>query len=502
MTAAQALHVLQEKQRRDAGRTGLVAAAFKQQRAFIEDESRFKAALCTRRAGKTYGIGLYLFREALLNPGTNCLYLAKSTASARNMITKDVLFQIDKQFGLGMRVNYARMELHMPNGSVIYVAGADSNAGQMHRVVGMKYRLAVVDECQYWNQVNLRRMVLEGLRPTLMDWQGTLCLIGVPCATRDYFWEVSDRVRNAHSGELLHPEWSVHRWSGLDNPHQSRQFKEELAEIKKNNPLFMQTPTFRQQYLGEWIDDPDARCYRFEDSVNRIAALPGNPDDYHWVLGVDVGYSPDPMAFVVCAYDRRNKDQCLYVVHAHKQKEMLIDDVGDYVHELEQRFPISQYVIDGANKNVRMELVKRLKIPFDAAQKQGGKNEFIHLITDDLMSAKVKLVGDGADGLADEWMKLVWERPAPTKGGLPKPAVPSRAYDDHLADAFLYAWRHCYHYIKPEVEQAPPEYGTTDWVSARERRLAERLAQSEAESADSPLGLMRRLVERLEDLGR
>lgn len=489
MTSAQAMAILGEKRRRETAKTGLLDAAFDQQRAFIEDESRFKAALCTRRAGKTYGMGLYLFREALLNPGVNCLYLARSYGSARDMITKDILFQINRQFNLGMDINYARMELTMPNGSVIYVAGADANASQMHKVVGRKYRLVVIDECQYWSN-NLWRLIYEGLQPTLVDWQGTVALIGVPTAARAFFYEVTDRVRDPHSGEILHPGWKVHKWSGLDNPFQADHYKSDLAKIKRENPRFLLTPTFRQQWLGEWVDDPDARCYRFDEKVNRVEHLPGDVQDYHWLLGVDVGWN-DPMGFVVCAYNKRNKDQCLYVVHTHKQDKMLMDEIADKIHELEAQYPISQYTIDGANKNVMMELVKRLKIPFQDAKKQ-GKVEFIHLVTDDLMSGRIKLVGDGADALAGEWMKLVWDKTNPAK------IVPNTACEDHLSDAFLYAWRHCYHYVKPQVAEVRPEKGTDEWCREIETKLAERLKQEQ----DNPESLLGRRVhvDSLDDL--
>jgi Terminase large subunit, T4likevirus-type, N-terminal len=477
LTAAQALAIVNEKRRRETARDDLLSAAFGQQRAFIEDESRMKAALCTRRAGKTYGMGLYLFREALLNPGVNCLYLARSYGSARDMISKDVLFQINQQFHLDMSVNYARMELTMPNGSVIYVAGADANQGQMHKVVGRKYRLVVIDECQYWSQ-NLWKIIYEGLQPTLVDWQGTICLIGVPTAARSFFYEVTDKVHDPHTGELLHPGWSIHKWSGLDNPYQAKHFKADIDKIRRENPRFMQSPTYRQQWLGEWVDDPDARCYKFDDKLNRIDHLPGQLDDYEWVLGVDVGWN-DPMGFVVCAYNKHNQDRCLYITLAHKQEAMLIDDIVTYVASLKERFPISQYTIDGANKNVVMELRKRTGLHFQAAEKQ-GKVEFIHLVSDDLLSEKIKLVGPETDGLADEWMKLVWDKSNPAK------IVPSSACDDHLSDAFLYAWRHCYHYVKPQILEKPPERGTEEWVKGLEAKLAEKL-QREQENPDELL---------------
>jgi hypothetical protein len=243
--------------------------------------------------------------------------------------------------------------------------------------------------------------------------------------------------------------------------------------IKKNNPRFLTTPTFRQQYLGEWCDDPDARCYRFDETINRTDTLPGELIDYNWLIGVDVGFKPDPMGFVVCAYKKDFTDRCLYVVHAHKQGEMLIDEIASYIEECKQRWPITQFVIDGANSNVFAELTRRMNIPFDGAKKQ-GKSEFIGLVTDDLMSHRIKLVGSGADDLANEWMKLVWDRTNPSR------PMPDSACEDHLSDAFLYAWRYAYHYLKPApLAEALPARNTNEWMMGYQQRLAARLSQPE-----------------------
>lgn len=470
MSSAQAALLIAEKRRRDTARVGLLEAAFKEQRAFIEDPSRFKAAKCTRRAGKSFGIGLYLFREGLLNPGVNCLYLARTRQSAKDMMLKDVFREINDRFQLGARYNFADLTITLPNGSVIHIAGADANAAQMHKVVGKKYRLIVIDECQYWSN-NLWRLIYEGLQATMADWGGTICLLGAPSPARAFFYEVSTKARDTHTGEIMHPEWSVHEWSAIDNPHMKAQWLNDIAMIKQNNPRFMLTPTFRQQYLGEWVDDPDARCYRFDDKVNRIDHLPGHVSDYQWLQGIDVGYRPDPMGFVVCGYRKDNTDPCLYVVKTHKQGEMMIDDIARFSNELDAEWPAhGMRIIDGHNTNVYAELSKRLNIPLQPA-KHSDKTSFIHLVTDDLMSGKIKLVGDAADDLASEWMKLVWDKSNQAR------IVPDSACEDHLSDAFLYAWRHAHHYLKPQTFVKPPAKGTEAWAIEFERKLADSMKE-------------------------
>lgn len=50
--------------------------AFPAQSEFIADPAKLKVALCTRRSGKSYGGGLYLYQEAFNTPGASCLYIA------------------------------------------------------------------------------------------------------------------------------------------------------------------------------------------------------------------------------------------------------------------------------------------------------------------------------------------------------------------------------------------------------------------------------------------
>src|SRR6267143_984594 len=47
--------------------------------------------------------------------------------------------------------------------------------------------------------------------------------------------------------------WSGHRWTTYDNPYMAEQWAGEIAELKAARPLVVETPWFRQMYLGEWV---------------------------------------------------------------------------------------------------------------------------------------------------------------------------------------------------------------------------------------------------------
>ena len=74
--------------------------AFPVQTAFISDPAKLKVALCTRRSGKSYGAGFYLYQQAYETPGASCLYIALTRDSAKKIMWKDVLKPINRKLGL------------------------------------------------------------------------------------------------------------------------------------------------------------------------------------------------------------------------------------------------------------------------------------------------------------------------------------------------------------------------------------------------------------------
>jgi hypothetical protein len=119
--------------------------AFPAQSAFIADQAKLKVVLCTRRSGKSYGAGLYLYQEAYETPGASCLYIALTRDSAKKIMWKDVLKPINRRLGLGAHFNETELTATLPNGSVVYVLGVDSSEEEKQKLLGQKYKLVVID---------------------------------------------------------------------------------------------------------------------------------------------------------------------------------------------------------------------------------------------------------------------------------------------------------------------------------------------------------------------
>ena len=149
------------------------ATSFKEQTDFINDPARMKAAQCTRRAGKSYGAGLYLCKAAWETPGCSVLYVGLSKDSAERIMWKDILKNINYRFGLGAHFSDQRLIMTLPNGSKIYLLGADSRQDDMDKFLGQKFKLVVIDEASKY-RINVHKLIFDTLKPAVADYEGTI----------------------------------------------------------------------------------------------------------------------------------------------------------------------------------------------------------------------------------------------------------------------------------------------------------------------------------------
>lgn len=405
----------------------LKSVCFDKQYEFISHPHKLKALFCTRRAAKSYTGGLYLVKEALENEAVNCLYIGLTRLSGKGILWKDVLKDINKKNELGMSFNNTELDAYLPNGSMISIRGADDNEDEMEKLLGKKYRLVVIDEAASFT-IDLRRLIYGILKPATVDQGGTICLLGTSGnLTTGLFFDITT---GKEAG------WKLFKWTAHNNPHVARQWQEELDDIRLTRPLFMETPLFKQWYLNEWVIDNEKLVYRFNYIRNEFNHLPNESTAYQYVLGVDLGYDPDPSAFVVVAF--HGHSPVLYVLTCFRQTEMDVTDVANKIKWYKAQYPIDRVVIDGANKQAVMEIQKRHEIGLTTADKT-GKVDFIQIMNAEMIQERIKLSNETQE-LKDEYMRLIWDDKS-----LKKQEHPNCA--NHLCDAALYAWRFCYQFL-------------------------------------------------------
>jgi len=463
--------------------------SFPEQQAFLDDPSPLRVVLCTRRSGKTYGGGLALLRAAFAHPGASCLYVALTRASAKRIAWKDVFKAIDREKRLGARFNETELSITLPNGSVIYLLGMDADEGEKEKALGQKFAAVVVDEAASYT-IDLEELVLGVLKPAVADYRGQISLIGTPGnLKRGLFYQLTEGQDPGAPGRWSKIGWSGHRWSARDNPHMRDKWAAEVEELTAANPRVVETPLFRQHYLGQWVVDDDARVYRFDAVRNGYRGeLPvvRGPGKWHHVVGLDLGFA-DSTAWVVAAY--HDSDRRLFIVEALKADGLDVTDVAQRTRAVLGRYDVDRVVVDGANKQAVEELRRRHDLPLTTAEKV-GKADFVDLMNGDFIAGNLRVHLDAAAVLVDEWGGLVWDERVQGRR-VEHPACPN-----HCADAALYAWRHCYAYLGAAVTPRPP-VGTPERaafevaelerlaVEAWEQRQAE---QREKEILDAPAG--------------
>lgn len=441
--------------------------AFQQQILFIKDNAKQKVLFCTRRSAKSFTAGLYLVREALTNPGCNCLFIGLTRASAKAIIWKDILTIIDTKYQLKASFNQTELAMTLPNGSVITVTGIDADEKEMNKLLGRKYRLVCIDEASMYT-VDIRNLVYGILGPAMVDpnqdgESGTICLMGTASDfPRGLFYDITVGKENG---------WKLFQWTAHDNPYVCRQWREALKKIEFERPEYMETPQFKQWYLNQWVIDEEKLVYRFnmQKNLGRTPSLGLAHNGWTYVLGVDTGWEDDS-AFVLTGY--HTNDPFLYVLLAFKQKKMTFEDVALKIQEF-MRHPLyapHKIVIDGANKQGVESMRHRSNIPFEYADKK-DKATFIELCNSDLIQGKIKIIDTPENRpLWEEMSGLVWVTDG-DKIKYPKKEHPS--LPNHLCDAFLYSWRCGWHYASIP-SQKKITVGSREWYAEQSENIWER----------------------------
>ncbi len=449
LSKEEANELLEQLDRIQQGRFDLSKLGFPQQLSFINDEARLKALFCTRRAAKSYTGGLYLVEQALRYPGVNCLFIGLTRQSAHGILWKDILRVLDRENQLNIKFNETLLTATLPNGSVIWVTGADTDEQEMNKLLGKKYKLVVVDEASMFT-INMHQLIYGVLKPATADQRGTICMLGTASnITRGIFYDVTTGRE---------PGWSLHTWTAFDNPHVAKQWEEEISDIRLNRPLFIETPLFKQWYLNEWVVDEDALVYKFNRDRDIVARLPLLESPYHYVLGVDLGHSPDPSAFVVGAYHEHLPG--IWIVHAEKHFKMDITAVSEKVKELDKKYKFEARVIDGSMKMAIEEMNTRHQTRVIPADKQ-GKEHWINLFNDEFTQERIHFLQGHTDDLCSELESLVWV----TDNGVIKiPRKEEPSLSNHCTDAMLYMLRYTHSYLAKAI----PDVRHINWNAQEE----------------------------------
>jgi PBSX family phage terminase large subunit len=420
---------------------------FEQQLRFVNDPEPFKVAVCSRRAGKTTACAAHLIDTAINNKDATCLYITLSRNNARKLIWRE-LKAILKTCNLPAAIDETEMAISFQNNSIIYVTGA-LNASEIEKFRGLPIKLCYIDECQSFREY-IKELIDDIISPALMDYAGSLCLIGTPGPVpTGYFHECS----------VSSNTWSKHHWTFWDNPHialKSKKTHQELLDRElKRRGVTIADPSIQREWYGRWILDSDSLLLHYTEEKNKFTILP-YAHKYTYILGIDVGFK-DADALAVLAYSET--DPTTYLVEELVVAKQGITELVEQIQKLQQRYEFSKMIMDmgGLGKKIGEEIIRRHSIPVEAADKT-RKMENIEFLNDALRTGKFKAAPNSRFVQDSFLVEIDRDKSKPDK------IVVSSRYHSDIIDAVLYAFKFSPAYAYTEPDKAPPKWGTKEWA--------------------------------------
>jgi hypothetical protein len=455
------------------------------------DPSRRKAVRCPRRAGKSW-LALSIAIERCLRKARSVWVICGLARPSIQQIFWALLKQINVTMELSIQFREVELSATLPNGSVILFRGAESRA-EIEKLRGGQYDGVIVDECKSFNAVVFTELVVDVIEPALADRFGELILIGTPgdvlagpfyeaTAEPPVIQEGEDGIKRATNHRYGTPEgempyyWSLHTWTLEENTEMPHLWVEAL-KTKAKRGWSDNHPTWRREYLGEWVASTMKLVYAYvpqRDDYNGVL-----PDGHSWkfVLGLDIGYK-DADAIVVWAY----ADTCfdVFQVYGDKKAKQNITGLAQWVREVRKSYQPEVMTADfgGLATKVFDELATYHQLYFEPAEKR-EKNDYIELFNDDFEQGKVHVLK--GNPLTKELLTNRWlERSLGTEKRVEDPKTPN-----DLCDSALYGWRWCYHHRAKAPIKAPLVNSAEWWRERMADEFAEAIRQHARNKANA-----------------
>ncbi len=446
---------------------------FDKQLHFVNDPRPFKIAVCSRRSGKTVACAADLIDTALATKEVVCLYITLSRNNAKKLIWPE-LKKINRRYKLGATEDATELSMSFPNGSVIYCSGA-KDQGEIEKFRGLALKKVYIDECQSFREY-IRELIDDILSPALLDYAGTLCLIGTPGPIPAGFFAecagvVPDKVKESES-------WAKHGWTFFDNPYieeKSGLTHDKLLEREtRRRGVTLDDPSIQREFFGRWVLDSDSLWIHYQKHLNDYVAL--DPKHlYTYIMGIDLGFN-DADAIAILAWSET--DQNTYLVDELVVPKQGITELVDQVKSMAEKYKVSKMVIDegGLGKKIAEEMRRRHHIPVQAADK-ARKQENVAFLNDTLRTGKFK-AKYSSNFVKDSFLVEI-DRSKST----PEKIKLSDKYHSDIIDAVLYAFRESNAFTYQEEAKKLP-WGSKEWAERQSEEMFEQAQEHFAEQAE------------------
>lgn len=439
--------------------------AFPEQYAFTDDASRYIAAQCSRRAGKTNGLAIRFFKTMEKHPKSQCVYLSLTLDSARDILWP-VLHELNDKYGLGCTFLESKLTMTYPNGATLKLFGADMK-NFIKRLKGRKYPGVGVDEAQDFGS-HLRSLVDDVLTPSISDYSdGWIAITGTPGPVpQGYFFEITQEKKYG---------FSRHEWTLLSNPYMPEPAK-FIADLKEKRGWDDEHPTLRREWLNKWVLDAQSLWVQYKAAVDHYDALPNVlPHKFNYVLGIDLGFK-DADALAVVAWS--DAEPNTYLVEEVITTKQGITALVAQIETLRTKYDFCRMVIDegGLGKKIAEEIRREHHIPVMPADK-ALKQQNVEFLNDALRLGRFKASKSSRFAQDSYLVQIDWD-----KSTSDRIVVKKQPHSD-IIDAVLYAFREspAFTYREPAKKLIP---GTAEWAAKQSNDMWEAAQSHFSEKAD------------------
>lgn len=465
--------------------------------ALLEADKSLRIAVGSpRQTGKSTGIMLIVLIRCLEKAMAEWVVVGLTRPSIKQ-IYWGPLKLLNQQFELGMQFHNQELIATLPNGSRIRFVGAD-NVGEIEKLRGGRYDGVVIDECKSYPAFLFLELVHDIIEAALMAKKGQLFVIGTPGEVLDgpfyeatcpvpiiYRDEEGTPIRQSNAPYNSDPDlpyvWSLHRWTMRDNTTRfddghggTYTMWDQALAIKKRNGWSDNHPTWRREFLGEWVPNDNKRVFRYVPAIHDYRplndtrfGLPEGKSAYRTVLGVDFG-TRDGTAMVVWAWSETSRD--LWEIHSEVRRRdegerLTVGEIAEWYRELEAEYgPFDGYPADPAGLATMVidTLAEEHGVYLEPAEKK-EKLDHIELFNNDLEAGLVHIRAGSA--LSEELKAGRWDLGKLDKGKREEDAkIPN-----DVSDAALYAFRWCNH-RRAKTQLVAPQMFSNEWWSIQAAR--------------------------------
>lgn len=421
---------------------------FPKQNSFIEDNSRYIVAQCSRRAGKSNGLAIRFFKTLERHPGAQCIYLSLTRDSAFEIMWP-VLQEINDKYKMGCTFTESKLTMKHPNGSSLKLMGADMK-NFIKRIRGRKYPGIAIDEAQDFG-THLQSLLDDVLTPSIADYaDGWIAVTGTPGPVpKGYFFDITQGRKFGYS---------FHSWTLLDNPYMPEPDK-FIKDLKFKREWNDEHPTLLREWKNNWVLDVESLWVRYKESVNHFDELPAlAPTKWHYILGIDIGFK-DADALAVLAW--HEDSPVTYLVEEVITAKQGITELVTQIQDITKKYEFDKMVIDegGLGKKIAEEIRRQKHIPVQQADK-AQKQQNVEFLNDALRLGKFKAKSNSRFAQDSYLIQIDWDKSRPDK------IIIKKNPHSDIIDSVLYSFKESPSF----TYQAPTkvlQYGSKEWAESQ-----------------------------------